>query len=65
VVHQWSLKIHSEVHHTCWRVAEWLQPAEEVDVAPEWPPLDQLLGQEQSVKQQEQGKQQLREEGGL
>ena len=43
--------------------------AEEVDVAPEWPPLDQLLGQEQRSKEQqrqeEQNQQQLGDGGGL
>ena len=55
--------------HWCWRVAEWLQPAEEVDVAPEWPTLDELLGQEQRSKEQQrqevQKRQQLGEGGWL
>ena len=32
--------------------------AERVDVAPGWPPFDQLLGQEQRLKQQQQQQQQ-------
>jgi hypothetical protein len=51
--------------HFCWRVAEWLQAAEGVDIAPDWPTVDELLAagaQGQAGHKQQQRRRQQQHE---